>query len=814
MTHMLQFQAVIFWVSLSAHAAAPVAWQEDFDSPQSLERAGIYYEDRGSGLKGEAVIISQLDNGIYTHGLKYDPARRQDRFNLMYGDVCWGAPKPIDRHRLPDDPKDWGPFDLRQYPLVEIRWSGASMEVAYCVETLAGVRRSGYVWLEQAVVATEQNQQGRTWHVTQFRFAPDSSVPGPNTAVKLLGINPCWYSPDREGVEPTQIEYIRVRGFTGEEAAGEANVIAMLRDFPVTRWRGFDDFFPFGVYGIGYGRGSFESWAGDYEGPYMHFARHYFNFVAQGDAVELRRNGGRAVEEGDGLAGVEPYLQEKRALIEAARNSGLRLAADVRGMMQGRDPHAGYQQLLPMARRLCEAFADDEIIVAWTLADEPSAAGLLPIVCKARALTESDPLARPRLVVFNGVSSASYYTPYLDLMYWDNYPVLEGRRNPWQIRQRTREYRTLAPQLPMWAVLQSFETRPPTPPGGYTRPSDAEMRMMAYMALAEGAKGLIWYHGWTGSGRDEGVIQRAGQNRGGMMDTLSDLAQRLIPIGRQLLATDPLDDADLMVAQQDEGERRIVVSTLRHRVRPIHFLVAVNEDLDRERTAEVRLGPSILGPGQAVYDLYALDHEAISDGTSFTIPALAGGDGRIFLVGDAEQFASIRRQIRLDTAREQARTLRGDLTIARRWGLDVAGVDEAMAACERTDDPVEAAAQANSARQRLEAAIASHSLLHAVRRALADMRIELHELSRIAEVRDMKPRWWTGNDHPMLVPNPNFKDQAAQYFNVGRAYRDAHERYLKGDKTGLWERVNKARMDCLALRESLLSLLHEKLGGP
>jgi len=129
------------------------------------------------------------------------------------------------------------------------------------------------------------------------------------------------------------------------------------------------------------------------------------------------------------------------------------------------------------------------------------------------------------------------------------------------------------------------------PKGAYIRPSDAEIRMMAYMAIAEGAKGICWYSGWSGHGRDEGLVDRTGLPRGGMMSTLSELGERLIPIGQQLLGTEALADAKITIAggSEAEGARGILVSALAHRSKDLRFLVAVNEDLDGSHGARVTL---------------------------------------------------------------------------------------------------------------------------------------------------------------------------------------------------------------------------------
>ena len=785
-----------------------MGWRDDFDSTKSLQRASIYYEDRGSGKKGDAIIISELKAGTYRQGLKHDPARRHDRYNLMYGDVCWGPPRPGDLHALPDDPRAWGPFDTKEFPYVEIKWRGNGFTLYYGVSTASGERRGAYTHLD--VERKEKDAQGREWNVSLFRVAPDSSAPSKMTATILLGIDLAWFSPGKGEEKVTEIDSIQVRGFTAEERKREAAVIETLKDFPLKRWSGYDDFFPFGIY-IGYLRSEFESWAGDYQGTYGNYVRHHFNYAPSNDEVEIGRFHGQHKKEG-----LESYIEEMKRLSEIAKATGMRLGADVRRMMDGHDPTKGFRQVLPIARQLNKAFADDDVIVSWKIADEPGVSDLLKLACIMRALSEADPHGRPQLIEFNNTSTSAAFSPYLNLNCWDLYPVLEKRRNPWAIREQANAYRKLMPDRPMWAVLQSFETRPPASDGSYIRPSDAEMRLMAYLAIAEGANGLIWYSGWTGYGRDEGVVLRAGQPLGGYLDTLKQLGKRLIPLGKRLLSTDPLEDASVEVEQltYPQSDRGIALSVLKDRKMPISYLVAVNEDLDHLRSARVTIPDALAGNGKGIFDLYELDGNNLAQDGVFTVNNLAGGDGRIYLAAEPSHYNSIRKKIRCDTALEQIRVLTPDITISRRWGLELSEVDRTLQSCRRNaqqgaDD--DALSQEARARALLFTAIENHSALNATRRALEDIRTELAEISRIAEHFTKNPRWWTGRDHPVLIPNPNFKELSKRYFEVGRAYRKLHLQYLQGDHQGLWQPLNKTRLQCLKMREDILSMLRRRL---
>jgi len=801
----LRFLALFLLLAASTCAAGPeIAWEETFDGPDCLEKARFYVWPRyGKVPVDESLVIKEFKDGVFRYGLKHDPTHPNDWLNLVYGNIVWG-------HKTWPE---WGPFDLKEFPIVEIKWRGDPFSFWYGKETLDGKKIQDYTHLK--VDRTETDAQGREWNISIFRAAGDSSVPGPHTPVKLLGINPMFTMGAKDQV--LELDSIRVRGFTEEEAGREANVIQTLSEFPKGRWRGLDTFFPWGVYGTGFLRGDFEWWAGDYEGAYGIYSRNHVNFIATNYEIEISRVGGRALGTDDWSVAVDSYAAAVAPLIESARATGLKRAADMRYLDAGRDPNDGYKQLLPIAKRITQqVHADDDVIVAWTLADEPGVDRMLAMAACIRALRETDPHKRPGLVVFNSPHKMAPYVPYLGLNYWDNYPVLGSGRNPWNIRKLAREYRKLLPDVPMWPVLAAFETRPPAGEA-YIRPSDAEMRLMAYLSIAEGAKGIVWFHGY-GSGRDEHLLERTGHARGGMMATLSELGERLIPIGQQLLATNPVDDADIKVTQLTEGdaEHVVSVSVLAHRSAKVHYLVAVNEDIDHAREAKATmLDGAILGDGQGVYDVYALDGVNLIEGkNAFGIAPLAGGDARIYAVCSEGDFGRISAKIRCAKALEEVRSLMPDLAVARRWGLDLDEVDRRIDDCKVSADAGaadQALAEAYVARTLLFERIGNHSELAAVRRALRDIQTELTEVLRVAEIYSLKPQWWTGRSHPMCIPNPTLLEEAKRYFEVGRRFRDCYTKYVKGEREGLWTDVRTTRLDCLKVREDILTFLRKRI---
>ena len=784
--------SILAWLGAQpVTASASVVWSETFDDPKGPAVARIFYEDRGSGLSGDAVVVNESRDGVLRLGLRCDPRRKQDRVSLLFGDAMWWEKQKT----------QWGPFDLRKYPIIEIKWRSEKIReimIYYDVETLAGKRAAGYLYDRGSRSVTEGG--GKEWTVSTIRLAPDSAVATPNTFVKLNSINVCVYSWATKGGHDAvlEIDEILVRGLTDEEAERERKVVALFEDFPQERWRGFDDFFPYGVYGVGFLKGDFDFWGGGMVGSYRMYARHRINFVSTNYENEFTRLGAHRDAEG-----LERYIGRMQELSALAQTHGLRIVGDVRYIAHSTDPSEGYGTLLPTTRRLAQAFRTDDTIVAWFLADEPDASSLVRYAMAVRALRESDPLHRPELIVFNNPASFSPYAPYLQLTYWDRYPG----HDPWAISAIANEYHRVKPGRPVWATLQAFASRPPHK--GYDQPSGAEMRLMAYLALARGGKGIIWFSGWHGTGTAEGMITRTGSPNRHYMEVIEELGRRLVPIGRLLLATEPLS-----AETEETSGRALTVSVLKHRSGPLHYLVAVNEDLGAARSERIRVDQKVLRAGQGVYDLYRLDGRDLLEEGNLTVASLAGGDGRIYLAADRAEYERQRRQILRDRALEDLRVLRPDLALAAAWGLDLAEVEPAMEACRaaaQSDGVADVQAHADRAELLLESILASDPVLRATRSALTEAAHILDELASITEHASDKPKWWTGRDHPMLVPNRSILDEAKQYWAVGRRYRDAYTRFLRGEGKGLWADVAELQQDVLAVRKAVLAALRTKL---
>jgi len=76
--------------------------------------------------------------------------------------------------------------------------------------------------------------------------------------------------------------------------------------------------------------------------------------------------------------------------------------------------HGDHEKALPMMKQIVKAFSDDDVVVSWNIADEPSPPDLIPVARMIRTVHEADPLNRPVLATFNSLGKFGPFVPYLD----------------------------------------------------------------------------------------------------------------------------------------------------------------------------------------------------------------------------------------------------------------------------------------------------------------------------------------------------------------------------------------------------------------
>ncbi|KAF8932356.1 hypothetical protein BGZ47_011421 [Haplosporangium gracile] len=243
---------------------------------------------------------------------------------------------------------------------------------------------------------------------------------------------------------------------------------------------------------------------------------------------------------------VPPYGDGKkiRACIEAAHDVGVSIQYDMR--------HTYGNTTIITAE--VNSFKAYDSLATWYTADEPDGQGStsepMTSIQAYRTIQSLDP-HRPVMLVLNYMrNSAAQFARAADILMTDVYPVglnpLSCNYSPeggccgcngcfgdlgTDIRRRMQSYRSqLAeigkPRMPIWMVLQAFSdphtcwSRAPTP---------EEYRLMAYLSLIYGAKGLM---GWI---YPQGLTSELKASIPELSAELVPLASRFILGGEQIL---------------------------------------------------------------------------------------------------------------------------------------------------------------------------------------------------------------------------------------------------------------------------------------
>ena len=754
-----------------------IVWSEEFDSETGSAGATVYYEGWKSGKSKPELLIKEINNGICRYGIKFDEGG-MDRVNMIWGETVWW-PTPV---------SEWGPYDVKKYNL-EISWRGARFSLDYAIEDSSGKITPAYSWVGSSWDTVEKVTSTGNWHVSTLSFA---KIPN---AVNLKGINICHYMMPGKPEVVTEIDYIRLVPATNQSSMQDD----ILKDYKIPEWPKAAVFFPFGVFGTGFlDMIGFEYWGGSYQGAYGQLARHHLNFLNEDYEDMFGRNGG----------GVDSFIKTVKGKIALAKENGLFYSADIRYIMGDLKIEDGYKQLSSRVKPICDAFKGEETLVSWFLKDEPTIVDSYKCMAVKRAIEEFDTDHRPVTMIINNPGVTKVFAPYLTVNFWDNYPILRNRRAPWMLRKDARAHREILPDKPMWGLLQAFAEG--VAADSITYPNAAEIKLMSYLSLAEGAKGLTYFTWFfsSGAGAGGGMAYRTGKPRP-ITYTISEIGSKLIPVSQLLLETDPVA---LNVNISDDNApidgHGLTASVLKHRKRDVYYLVVINEDVTQARSGKLNIPSEISGKGNTLYDLYNLEST-----DSGKIKSLSVGDGRIYAVGPQKDIEQDRKHVMTRQAMESVRVLMPDIGIARRWGLELAEIDAAVAACHKACSSLmadEALAQSGKVSKLVAQIMDKDELLKSCRSGLEKLSDGLSELQSSAETFDYAPKWWTKDAHPAYTPNKEYLTESKEYWRIGRIYSDLYTRYLAGKRDGLQEPLEKALADFAVLKPKFAALTAHK----
>lgn len=230
-----------------------------------------------------------------------------------------------------------------------------------------------------------------------------------------------------------------------------------------------------------------------------------------------------------------------------------------------------------------ERWQEHPAIGAWYLYDEPSLAGRTPEEMKYlyELADDIDPY-HPK-VVCQVYWSDPRFVPWLDVLMPDRYPVRgEGSQPLRSVASAVHSARaTVRDEKPVWAVLQWYRYE------GGRFPTPREMRCMAFLAVAAGAKGILWYsfyHGYkndTAHWPDVAAI-------GGELRSIEDVV--LAPAPDAAIRVQPADaPLELLVKQSTDGIHLLAVNGEDQSLEDVRFTLPQRIAEASERLTDQRL---------------------------------------------------------------------------------------------------------------------------------------------------------------------------------------------------------------------------------
>ena len=298
----------------------------------------------------------------------------------------------------------------------------------------------------------------------------------------------------------------------------------------------------------------------------------------------------------------------------------------------------------------------------WYLEDEPTAKNFYAHM-QVKAVIEELDSKRPAIALVNRESTARMFGPYMQIMSLDCYPTYRRQSNPWFIGDRTAYGRRYA-KGPLWMMIPAYSSR------GMKLSTAGETRIMTYQALLNGAKGIqcyihsyrpVWTAGWSHIECLTDIYLQPNEP----WDEMKQIGRKLVPVGQLLMNTDYRDNSDLKVKTENfsaGGKERpaIEIGVMRDRTSPVDYIVALNNDPDKKRTAVIE-GKTV----SAVYDLYSLARVGAG---KFSIE-LGPAEGRIYARCSDEKFQELKKEIFKQRYRMEKGVVDLDFRIAARNGL-------------------------------------------------------------------------------------------------------------------------------------------------
>jgi len=240
---------------------------------------------------------------------------------------------------------------------------------------------------------------------------------------------------------------------------------------------------------------------------------------------------------------------------------------------------------------------------------EQKAAEIMPNMRAAVGmLRELDGGAHPVWINEAEKSDVGYvrqYLEFVDITGCDIYPIKAEKRNPARIASSVEQWKQVGRGKPVWMVLQAFSWNELGEYYGAKEtayPTFAESRLMAYDAIAHGARGILY---WGGR------FAKSGEFRQSLYALTAELA------ALQPFLTEPEVAGTAVSAiemPEDAGDKPVAGTVRKNRGE--WLIILVNED-DNPHMAVVVRGLQEL-EGRALHELYGENALTVSGGELVT----------------------------------------------------------------------------------------------------------------------------------------------------------------------------------------------------
>jgi hypothetical protein len=271
---------------------------------------------------------------------------------------------------------------------------------------------------------------------------------------------------------------------------------------------------------------------------------------------------------------IHTYQMERNAELQefyaAADRHGLRVIIAPRGGANSRDPQAAVRTVVEECRQ--------PALLAWYLADDTASHISADELRRVhRAIREVDPFHVTVQAdgVATGQPGRSRYTDYVestDAFLPEIYPIRSNESC--EVADVIRDMKLIGEDLrragrraPVWAIIQDFEG------WGWKRyPTEAETRVMTYLAIIHGATGMTYYT-YGGSGANHGVTHDPQ-----VWAALKRIARQLADLHEVLVERDPPQgqQIEILSGPRSDGLGYPAISARLKQHEGKHYLLTAN----------------------------------------------------------------------------------------------------------------------------------------------------------------------------------------------------------------------------------------------